>query len=155
MKLHRGKMNKILKVLAIVATVGVLGANSAAAQPPGGHGPEGPRGGRMLRLPLEELDLTSEQEGAVEQEMRSYRSQLQSAFAVLRTAHETLDALVTAGSSDESAISAAAAEVGTAMGSLSLIQAKMVAAIRACLSSEQIEELDTLLAEHKRRGPPF
>jgi Spy/CpxP family protein refolding chaperone len=121
------------------------------AQPHPGGGEPGPRCG----LPLEALDLSSSQQVGVDAIMDTYHPQIRSAERALHAAHEALDKLVSAGSSDESAIRAAADDLGGEIGDLSLIQAKISEEVRTLLTSDQLAQLEQM-ESHKKSGfhPP-
>jgi protein CpxP len=171
-------MSYITKRLAL-ATVALAMAGTAAAgvyaaardqntsQPPApfsGRGPGG-RGGPgrgmgpgapMGLLPMigRELQLTDAQRDQVKAIADSHRDEWRGLADRARTAHQALDAAVTANTIDETLIRSKSAEVAAIEADMAVARAHAYAEVVQILTSDQKAKLQTLQAARQNgRGP--
>jgi Spy/CpxP family protein refolding chaperone len=117
-----------------------------------GPGPGGPFGmlgefGRGLR----QLDLSEAQREQLRGVMDSHRAEFQALGDRMRTAHEALDAVVTADSVDESAIRARSADVAAVQADAAVLRGKVHQEIFSLLTAEQQAKAKELKAQAQAR----
>jgi Spy/CpxP family protein refolding chaperone len=123
----------------------------AFAQAPGGPGARGPGmhpGGPGPMLPLDALDLTSDQRQAVRDILDKNRDAAQAAAKAAGEATRALHEAI-ASDANETTIRIAATTMADAAASEGILQVKTSKAIKALLTSDQIARLDRIRAEMK------
>jgi len=147
-------------LIAVTAASSYVAAqnNPGGGQPPmerrgpGGRfgGPGGP-GGPLGELMLGALNLTDTQKGQVKSILDSHRDEMQSLGDKSRTAHQALDAAITADSIDESAIRARAADVGAVDADMAVLRAHIRAEVWQILTPEQQSQAKQMQADMQQR----
>jgi Spy/CpxP family protein refolding chaperone len=112
----------------------------------GPGGPGGPAG-----LPLRELGLTDAQHEQVKAIMESHRDDQKAIGDRMQTARKALHDAIAADAFDETAIRAAATQVGTVEGDAAVLQAKIHGEVIAILTPEQLKKAKELRAEMENR----
>jgi protein CpxP len=116
-----------------------------------GRGPGGP-GGPMGPLGLiHRLELSDAQREQVKSLMDSRRNEGKAVADRARSAHEALQAAVSADTFDEGAIRARGAEVAIADADMAVAQGRLYADVLQILTPEQRTQLKTLEAKMKER----
>jgi Spy/CpxP family protein refolding chaperone len=113
--------------------------------PPPGPPPQGP-GPMHLEFVLRQVDLTSEQNVQVDALMTARRDAAESTHPAAEAARRALGDQVRAGTFDETAIRAKAAAVAAFDADRAVGDAQLLREVRAVLTAEQRETLDSLLA---------
>ena len=123
-----------------------------------GVGRFGGPGGPMGPLGLNRLDLSDAQRDQVRSLVESRRDETKGLADRARSAHDALQAAVTADTFDEGAIRAHSAEVASVEADMAVARARLHADILQILTAEQRTQLKALQAQMKergdRRGPP-
>lgn len=119
---------------------------------PGGRrgGPGGPDGGALGPMMLERLDLTTDQRDRVRQILDSHRDEQKAIGDRAMKAHEALQDVV-AGTFDESAIRARAADVAAVDADVAVSQARVYSEVFQILTSDQQQKLKKAQADMKER----
>jgi Spy/CpxP family protein refolding chaperone len=99
---------------------------------------------------LERLDLTSDQRDRVRQIMDSHRDDEKALGDRAMKAHEALDEAI-AGTFDESAIRARAADVAVVDADMSVMQGRVYNEVVQILTADQQQKLKKLQADMKER----
>jgi protein CpxP len=120
---------------------------------PGGPGMRGGPGGPfgMAGLPLRELELTDTQREQVKAVMESHRDEQKAIGDRMQPARKALHDAIAADTLDETAIRAAAAQVGAIEADAAVLQAKIRAEIVALLTPEQVKKAKELRTEMENR----
>jgi protein CpxP len=120
---------------------------------PGGPGMRGGPGGPfgMAGLPLRELDLTDAQREQVRAVMESHRDEQKAIGDRMMTVRKALHDAIAADTVDETAIRAAAAQIGAVEADAAVLQAKVRAEISALLTPEQVKKAKELRTEMENR----
>ncbi len=158
-----------LKTLGIVLLIVCVGATVVSAQPrqgrqpgpaqgpqgqrgpggPGGPGgPQGPAHPMGLHGLLRQLDLTTEQQEAIQVIHEDNRETVESAREAVHAAMTALHDAVMAEEGEE-AVRNAAALVGAAIGEEAILRVQTQLTVKAVLTEAQLAELETLKAELK------
>jgi Spy/CpxP family protein refolding chaperone len=98
-------------------------------------------GGPPLQGLLEELDLTAAQQQQVKQILDANQSALRSVQLAVLEAQKTLDDAVAVDPGDQTAISADAAALGSALGQLAVARANVEVQVSAILTAAQKQKL--------------
>jgi len=117
---------------------------------PGGPGMRGGPGG-MFGLPLRELELTDAQREQVKAIMESHRDEQRAAGDKMMAARKALHEAISAETFNETAIRAAAGEVGAAEADAAVLQAKIHGEVFAILTPEQVKKAKELRSEMENR----
>lgn len=102
--------------------------------------------GRLLEL-RSELDLTTEQRHQVRDILVNHRAEIATAVKPVVEKRRTLREATLAANVDETAIRAAANDLGKAIGDAAVVGAKVKAEVRAVLNPEQQQKLDEFRGE--------
>lgn len=152
---------KIVIATCIVTTLAAGGwalANSSYAAGPLGSalmedGPARPlrmflsgQFGRLLEL-RSELDLTTEQRNKIRDVITSHKAEIATAIKPVVEKRRALREATLATNVDETAIRAAANDLGRAIGDAAVVGAKVKAEVRAVLTPEQQKKLDEFRGE--------
>lgn len=105
---------------------------------------DAPRLRLVLRQIIRELGLTSEQVKAAREVLKAHREDVSAAFDAVVAAREDLRAAIRATPTDETALAAAADEVGAAQRDLALATALLRADLRLILTAEQLAKLEKI-----------
>ena len=117
-----------------------------------GFGPGGPFGMLgELGHGLRQLDLSDAQREQLRSVMASHRAEFQALGERMRTAHDALDAVVTADAVDESAIRARSADVAAVQADAAVVRAKVHQEIYSLLTAEQQAKAKELKAQAEAR----
>ena len=167
---------RLIALLAILVTILAYAAfaattadtqNQTPPPPPQGPtdglgGPGGPGmrdagqrpGGPGFMLPLQALDLTSDQKDAVKAILEANRQASQAARKAVGEATRTLHEAI-ANDANDLAIRNAAAAMATAAADQGILQVKVSTAIKALLTKDQLQKLADIRAQIKDRpaGP--
>jgi len=117
---------------------------------PGGPGMRGGPGG-MFGLPLRELELTDAQREQVKAIMESHRDEQRAAGDKMMAARKALHEAISAETFNETAIRAAAGEVGAAEADAAVLQAKIHGEVFAILTPEQVKKAKELRSAMENR----
>jgi protein CpxP len=119
---------------------------------PGRGGPGGP-GGPMGMLPMfgSRLGLTEAQKDQVKNVAESHKGEWKTLADRARTAHEALEAAVTADAIDEGLIRQRSAEVGAVEADMAVARAHAFGEFVQILTADQKAQLKTMQAEMKKR----
>jgi Spy/CpxP family protein refolding chaperone len=148
--------NHLLRIVPILFLVLALVPASAFAQrgPGGPHGGGPPEPGMHLERVLGTLNLSSDQQAAIDKILSARRDAGESDRQDMATARMALMDRIHAETFDEQAIRQAAAAVAAVEAEKAVATAKTLGEIRAVLTAEQRTQLQKALAEHKgMRGP--
>jgi Spy/CpxP family protein refolding chaperone len=138
------------KFVGIALSMVLAGALHAQGFGPGGFpGFPPPEPGLGGGLPLQELDLTPAQEQQIKQILGANQSALRSAELAVLKAQKTLEDTVAADPSDQTAIGADAAALGSALGQLAVARAGVESQVSAILTTDQKQKL---AQERQRSG---
>jgi Spy/CpxP family protein refolding chaperone len=120
---------------------------------PGGPGRGGP-GGPMGMLPMlgPKLGLTDAQTEQIKAIGDSHRDEWKGYADRARTAHEALNAAVTADTLDEALIRSRSAEVGAVDADMNVARARVRGEVFQILTDAQKTQLKTMQAQMKQRG---
>ena len=131
------------KFIGIALSMILAGALHAQGFGPGGFPPSGPglEGGPPLQGLLDELDLTAAQQQQVKQIFDANQSALRSVQLAVLEAQKTLDDAVASDPGDQTAISADAAALGSALGQLAVARANVEVQVSAILTAAQKQKL--------------
>ncbi|MBW2368749.1 MAG: Spy/CpxP family protein refolding chaperone [Deltaproteobacteria bacterium] len=149
---------KGLMTVCVALVMMVFGITTAMAGPFGMHGKRGCRamggeGPGFHRL-LGKLDLSDSQKTEVSQIMESYRSQMETAFENTRESrHDLMDIVANKPFNEDTIQDIQDAYIPVAAGgeAMVLLRAEIFSKIKAVLTTEQIEQLQTLRAERQAR----
>jgi Spy/CpxP family protein refolding chaperone len=100
---------------------------------------------------LERLDLTPEQEKSVEALLDQRRDELRTAHDRMRDARRSLHELAEDPASDRKAVERAAGELGEAEAAVTLGRVSFMRDVRALLTPEQLQELESMRDEVRSR----
>jgi protein CpxP len=118
----------------------------------GRFGGPGGRGGPLGELGIiNRLNLTEDQRNQVRQLMESRQEETRALAEKLRSAHEGLQAAVTANSFDEGTIRARSADVASAEADMAVARGRLHADVLQILTAEQRTRLNQLQAQMKER----
>ena len=129
---------------------GMMGQGMMGPGGPGMRGGPGGRGG-MFGLPIRELNLTDAQREQVRTIMESHRDQQKAIGDRMQAARKALHDAIAAENLDESAIRAAAADLGTIEADAAVLQAKIRGEVFALLTPEQAKKAKELRSEMENR----
>ncbi len=144
MSSSRGK----LLLLLIAALALAPGLVSAQPGPGGGH-PHGGMAPEMhLQRVLSTLNLTADQQAAIDKLMSAQRDAAQTGMQAMMTARKALVTQIHADPMDESAIRQAAAGVAALEADHAVAQATFLGQVRAVLTADQRTQLQQALSQH-------
>ena len=140
---RRTALGALIPVLMLGA---IALAGRATADSAGGHHPF--TVDRMVSHMTTKLGLSDAQSQQVRQVLEAQQSQLQAAFAAVKSARQALRTASEAATVDEGAIRAAAQTLGQAEGDLASLHARIHAQIVPLLTADQKQKLSTLHEGH-------
>ena len=148
-----------LAAVIAAAHVSAQDQNTNQASPPfmgrgGGRGPMGP-GGPMGILPMlpREIQLTDAQRDQVRAIADTHRDEWRGLTDRARTAHDALNAAVTAETVDETMIRQKSADVAAVEADMAVARARTHAEVWQVLTTEQKTKLKELQAQFSARRP--
>src|SRR4051812_7581423 len=127
-----------------------IGHHGGLAGPGGRMGPGGPMG--MLPRLGRALQLTDAQRDQIKAIAASHRDEWQALGTRARTAHQALQAAVTANTIDETAIRQKSADLAAVDADLAVARAPAYAEALQVLTADQKTKLNELKAQRKNRG---
>jgi len=133
---------------------GVHRRGSGGPGGPGGFGgPGGPMGGLLGELGqgLRALELTDAQREQIRGIAKSHEAEFREIGERLRTAHQSVEALVTADTVDEAAIRARSSEVAAVQADADVMRAKVHQEVFGVLTAEQQAKARELRAQREAR----
>ena len=143
----------LVLVLSISMGAWAMAQHQGHGRGPGGGGADH---GMVLRHVLGQLDLSEDQKMAVHEGMSSHHQEMESLLEDLREAKQAVGQAIHAPQFDEIAIRDAAALAGQMEADLAVGRAELLHELRAILTAEQQESLETILgtimAEHEAHG---
>ncbi len=152
--------------VAVLASLFLAGASAFAGpgkegKEHGGAGKEHPRaaaaGERMGKLQElgKELNLTDDQKKQIKEATAPYRDTMRSQVKAVADKRLALRDAVTSDGANESAIRAAATELGKAAGDAGVTGSKIYAGIKAVLTPEQVKKLEEYRKENREALEKF
>jgi len=143
-------------VLALTLVAGVALAGRGFAWPGGGPG-GGPAGGpgphgRFLERQLDALNLPADTRAKIQAVLDASRPGQQALHQQMRTAHESMRALLEADPVDEQAVMTQADSIGALMTQSRKQELATLIQVRGLLTSDQRALLDQQMQEHHARG---
>lgn len=135
----------------LVALSTILFATVGAAQAQGFGKKQHRRGGMGIAKLLMKFELSNEQKTSIANTLKSYKGRLEDSHNAVRNARKEMRKAAQDGELDETAVSKAAQKLGTAMGELAILRAKLRAETQAALTPEQQAQLKSERNQRKER----
>jgi Spy/CpxP family protein refolding chaperone len=147
---HKQVMKGVFRIVPLLLLVLALVPATALAQP----GPRGPRHGggepgQHLERVLGTLNLSTDQQAAIDKIFSAHRDAAEGDHHSMMTARMALMDQIHAEAFDEQAIRQAAAAVAALEADQAVATAKTLSEVRAVLTAEQRTRLQQALKEHK------
>jgi Spy/CpxP family protein refolding chaperone len=146
------RRSRFVTVGALMAVLAGGALTYAQGPGPRGRGPGfGPEMRPGIGLRLGGLDLTEAQQQQIRQLREQHREQIRPLVERLREAHQARAAAMTANTFNEGEVRAAMQQLAVVEADLAVQQARLGADIRAILTPEQVQQLETSRAEREAR----
>lgn len=151
----------VLGVSAVCVAGALMAAAPADSKLGAGMGEQGPLArlmtgqlGKMLTL-RSELNITAEQREKIQAIVKSHKAEIAAVAQPIVEKRRALREAVSVKNPDEKAIRAASDELGKAIGNAAVLGSKVKAEVRAVLTPEQMQKIESFRKQHDQSVDQF